>query len=195
MIGLARLDNLQTCIEQIVRDAVPGDLIETGTWRGGASIFMRGVLRALEVTDRRVWVADSFCGLPPPGDFDADAGDMHHSFSELAVARDVVEENFRRYGLLDDQVRFIEGWFSETLPTLSAVRWSLLRLDGDMYESTIDALENLYPQLSPGGYVVVDDGALAPCRQAVDDFRARHAVTEPIEPIDWTGFFWRRRAG
>ena len=195
MIGLARLDNLQACIEQIVRDGVPGDIIEAGTWRGGAAIFMRGVLRALEVTDRHVWVADSFCGLPEPGGFDADAGDVHHSFPELAVSRDVVEENFRRYGLLDEQVRFVEGWFSETLPGLAAERWALLRLDGDMYESTIDALENLYPQLSIGGYVVVDDGALAPCRQAVDDFRARHAVTEPIQPIDWTGFFWRRGAG
>jgi O-methyltransferase len=195
MIGLARLDNLQTCIEQIVRDAVPGDLIETGTWRGGASIFMRGVLRALEVTDRRVWVADSFRGLPTPGDSNADAGDVHHTFTELAVSRAAVQENFRRYGLLDEQVRFVEGWFSETLPTLSQVRWSLLRLDGDMYESTMDALENLYPQLSPGGFVVVDDGALAPCRQAVDDFRARNAITDRIELIDWTGFYWRRGAG
>ena len=127
MIGLARLDNLQTCIEEVVRTAVPGDLIETGTWRGGASIFMRGVLRALEVTDRRVWVADSFRGLPEPGErFSADDDDQHHRHSELAVSLAVVQENFRRYGLLDDQVRFLEGWFHETLPTISDVRWSLI---------------------------------------------------------------------
>jgi O-methyltransferase len=196
MVGLARLEHLQTCIEQIVRSGVPGDLIETGTWRGGASIFMRGVLRALEVLDRRVWVADSFRGLPTPdGRYVADASDEHHRHSELAVALEDVQENFRRYGLLDDQVRFLEGWFKETLPTVSDVSWSLLRLDGDMYASTMDALENLYPQLSPGGYVVVDDGALAPCRQAVDDFRARNAIDDPIEWIDWTGFFWRRSDG
>ncbi len=195
MIGLARLENLQTCVEQIVRTAVPGDLIETGTWRGGASIFMRGVLRALEVSDRTVWVADSFRGLPEPGEgFPADAGDEHHRFSELAVPLVAVKDNFRRYGLLDDQVRFLEGWFGETLPSVSGVTWSLIRLDGDMYESTIDALENLYPQLSPGGFVVVDDGALGPCRQAVDDYRTRHGIDDPIQWIDWTGFFWQRGA-
>jgi len=196
MVGMARLENLQTCIEQIVRTSVPGDIIETGTWRGGASIFMRGVLRALEVTDRRVWVADSFRGLPAPSErYTADATDRHHQYSELAVSLDVVQENFRRYGLLDDQVHFLEGWFSETLPTVSDVHWSLIRLDGDMYESTMDSLENLYPQLSPGGYVVIDDGALPPCRQAVDDFRARNSISDPIEWIDWTGFFWRRGLG
>jgi O-methyltransferase len=193
MIGLARLENLQACIERLVRAGVPGDLIETGTWRGGASIFMRGVLRALEVTDRRVWVADSFRGLPEPdGRYPADAGDQHHHHPELAVPAAVVAENFRRYGLLDDQVRFLEGWFRETLPTVADVAWSLIRLDGDMYESTMDALENLYPRLSPGGFVVVDDGFLAPCRQAVEDFRAREGIAEPIEWIDWTGFFWQR---
>ena len=196
MVGLARLEHLQTCIEQIVRSAVPGDLIETGTWRGGASIFMRGLLRALDVRDRHVWVADSFRGLPrPDGRYAADARDGHHRYSDLAVALEDVRENFRRYGLLDDQVRFLEGWFRETLPTVSEVRWSLIRLDGDMYASTMDALENLYPQLSPGGYVVIDDGALAPCRQAVDDFRASNRIEDPIEWIDWTGFYWRRGDG
>lgn len=195
MVGLARLENLQACIERIVADGVPGDFIEAGTWRGGASIFMRGVLRALEIGDRNVWVADSFRGLPAPDErFAADAGDQHHRFSELAVPLDVVQENFRRYGLLDHQVRFLEGWFSDTLPTVSATRWSLIRLDGDMYESTMDTLVNLYPQLSPGGFVVVDDGALEPCRRAVDEFRAREGIGDPIEWIDWTGFFWQRGA-
>lgn len=193
MVGIARLDNLQACIERVIEDRVPGDLIETGVWRGGASIFMRGVLRALEVGDRRVWVADSFQGLPPPdGGFVQDEGDMHHLFSDLAVPLEAVRENFRRYGLLDEQVRFLPGWFRDTLPGLGDERWALIRLDGDMYESTMEALEHLYPQLSVGGYVIVDDGSLPPCRAAVDDFRRRHGIEEPIEWIDWTGFFWRR---
>ena len=196
MVGRARLDNLQQCIEHVVGEGVPGNLIETGVWRGGASIFMRGVLRALGVTDRRVWVADSFRGLPPPSAdrFPADAGDEHHRVPELAVSVDTVRENFRRYGLLDDQVVFLEGWFGETLPALTGERWAIIRLDGDMYESTMDALESLYPRLSPGGFVIVDDGALAPCRAAVDDFRDRHTITEPLQEIDWTGLFWQRSA-
>ena len=194
MAGTARLDNLQWCIENVVSEGIPGDLIETGVWRGGASIFMRGMLRALEVADRRVWVADSFRGLPPPSArFPADAGDEHHRVPELAVSVEAVRENFRRYGLLDDQVVFLEGWFRNTLPALRDERWALIRLDGDMYESTMDALASLYPRLSPGGFVIVDDGALPACRKAVDDFRRHHAITDPICSIDWTGIFWQRR--
>jgi len=193
MIGRARLDNVQDCIERVVAQDVPGDFIETGVWRGGASIFMRGVLRALEVSDRRVWVADSFRGLPPPSaDVPADAGDELHRVPELAVSADTVRENFRRYGLLDDQVVFVEGWFRDTLPALKQERWAIVRLDGDMYESTTDALDSLYPRLSTGGFVIVDDGALPACRAAVDDFRARHVISEPLREIDWTGLFWQR---
>jgi O-methyltransferase len=196
MIGVPRLDNLQTCIERVVQECVPGDLIETGVWRGGASIFMRGVLKALDVTDRQVWVADSFQGLPPPdGRFPDDDGDQHHLYSDLAVPLETVQGNFRRYGLLDEQVHFLPGWFRDTLPGLGQERWAIIRLDGDMYESTMDALEHLYPQLSPGGYVIVDDGSLASCRAAVDDFRGRYQIEDQIEWIDYTGFFWRRASG
>jgi O-methyltransferase len=66
MIGLRRLDNLRACVERIVEEDVPGDLIETGVWRGGASIFMRGALEAFGDRERTVWVADSFQGLPKP---------------------------------------------------------------------------------------------------------------------------------
>ena len=193
MVGTARLDNLQSCIEDVVGQGVPGDFIETGVWRGGASIFARGVLKALGVDDRRVWVADSFAGLPrPDGRYGADAGDITHSVSELAVPLEVVKSNFRRYGLLDEQVRFLPGWFRDTLPTLLDQSWAVLRLDGDMYGSTMDALENLYPRLSMGGYVIIDDGALPACRAAIEDFRARHEIQDPIEQIDWTGCFWKR---
>ena len=70
----------------------------------------------------------------------------------------------------------------------------MIRVDGDLYESTMDTLVNLYPRLSPGGYVIVDDYAFAPCRQAVEDFRLEHAITDPIEQVDWTGAYWRRSA-
>jgi O-methyltransferase len=195
MIGLRRLDHLQQCICEVLERDVPGDLIETGTWRGGAAIFMRGVLKAYGVTHRRVWVADSFQGLPKPdaNRYPLDAGDSHWTQSHLAVPREQVEANFARYGLLDDQVRFLEGWFADTLPRAPIDRLAVLRLDADMYQSTIEALGALYPMLSVGGYVIVDDyGAVPGCRGAVDDFREEHGITEPIVPIDWTGAFWRR---
>jgi O-methyltransferase len=194
MIGRKRLDNLQLCIERVIADGVPGDLIETGVWRGGAAIFMRAVLAAHGVTDRRVFVADSFAGLPPPDParYPADAGDRHHRNEYLRVSRQEVEENFRRYDLLDEQVVFLEGWFADTLPRAPIARLAVLRLDGDMYQSTIEALDALYPRLAPGGFCIVDDYVLPGCRRAVEDFRARAAIAEPLERIDYTGVFWRK---
>jgi O-methyltransferase len=194
MVGLHRLRNVRACMERVLTERVPGDFIEAGTWRGGVAIFMRGLLQAYGIEDRIVFAADSFRGLPEPnpGEYPADTGDAHHTAPVLAVPRATVERNFELYGLLDDQVRFLEGWFADTLPTVRDRTWAVIRLDGDLYESTIDALTNLYPGLSVGGFVIVDDYAHPPCRQAVEDFRAEHGITDPIEEIDWTGAFWRR---
>jgi O-methyltransferase len=145
---------------------------------------------------RTVWLADSFQGLPKPnpGRYPADRDDRLWAKTELAVSLDEVKANFDRYGLLDDQVRFLQGWFSETLPSAPIDRLAVLRLDGDMYESTKVALDALYPKLSVGGYVIVDDyGAIPACRQAVSDFRLENGVEEPIHSIDWTGVYWRRQ--
>jgi O-methyltransferase len=194
MIGMKRLDNLQYCAEIILRNNVPGDFIEAGTWRGGASIFLRSILKAYDVKDRSVFVADSFQGLPPvdADRFPADSG-WDHTDPFLSVSLEQVKLNFSRYELLDDQVRFVKGWFKDTLPGLRDHVWSLLRLDADMYESTMDALQNLYPGLSSGGYVVIDDyGGLACCREAVNDFRDMHQIKDEIREIDWTGIYWQK---
>lgn len=196
MVGLRRLHHLRECAEHVLRDAVPGDFIEAGVWRGGASIMLRAVLEAYGVHDRVVWVADSFRGLPPPNPdkYPADAGLHLEIYPELAIPLDAVKENFRAHGLLDDRVRFVEGLFADTLPAVPAREFALVRLDGDLYESTIDALDALYPRLASGGFAVVDDyGGLPACRAAVDDYRARHHIDEPIEIIDWTGIAWRKR--
>lgn len=195
MIGPKRLDNIQFCVERVIEDGVPGDLIETGVWRGGSCIFMRSILKAYGETARTVWVADSFAGLPPPNAsvYKADAGSTFHTHGEfLAVSRQTVEENFRRYNLLDTQVRFLEGWFKDTLPEAPIDRLAVLRLDGDMYESTIQVLEALYHKVSHGGFVIVDDYHLRPCKQAVTDFRSSMRISDPIIDIDGKGAFWRR---
>jgi hypothetical protein len=198
MIGWKRLSHIQLCIEDVLRSGIPGDLMETGVWRGGATIFMRAVLRAWDVTDRCVWVADSFAGLPRPRAdvYPADEGYEMHQYDELAISLEEVRSNFVKYGLLDDQVKFLKGWFRDTLPSAPVERLSVLRLDGDMYESTIDALNHLYPKLSVGGYLIVDDyGAFPSCRQAIEDYRQEHGISEPIQHIDWTGVFWQRETG
>lgn len=195
MIGCVRLRNLRELAEQVLAEAIPGDFIETGVWRGGACILLRAVLKAHGVTGRRVYAADSFAGLPKPDieHYPADAGDDHHGFEELAVSLEQVKANFAKYDLLDDQVVFLKGWFKDTLPAAPVEKLALLRLDGDMYESTMDALRHLYDKVTPGGFVIVDDySCAAGCRKAVDDFRRDRGISEPIIDIDGCGVFWRK---
>jgi O-methyltransferase len=195
MVGMKRLNNLQECVTDLLKNQIPGDLIETGVWRGGSAILMKGVLMAYGDTERSVWLADSFEGLPKPdtANFPADEGDTYWQISDImAVPLEAVQENLRKYGLLDERVRFLKGWFKDTLPTAPIDRLSLIRLDGDMYESTIEALVNLYPKLSIGGYIIVDDYNLPRCKQAVDDYRRDQRIADPIQSIDGNGVFWKR---
>ena len=195
MVGQLRLANVRQTVETVLADGVPGDLIETGVWRGGVTILMRGILEAWGDTDRSVWVADSFEGLPAPNvdEYPDDAGHDLSGVSTLMVGADQVRANFDRYGLLDERVRFLEGWFADTLAAAPIDQLAVLRLDGDLYESTMDALVPLYDKVSEGGFVIVDDyGAWEPCRKAVDEFRARRGITDPIVEVDWTGVYWRK---
>ncbi len=196
MIGMQRLTSLQRCVETVLADDVPGDLIECGVWRGGACILMRAVLAAYGDETRCVWLADSFAGVPCPdtANYKADKGLRLDRFASiLAVPEAEVRANFERYGLLDDQVRFLPGWFKDTLPDAPIDRIAVLRLDGDLYESTIQALDALYPRLSPGGFCIIDDyHAITACRQAVTDYRAKHGVSAEIVDIDQTGALWRK---
>jgi hypothetical protein len=216
MIGANRLDNVRTLIEDALQHSIPGDLIETGVWRGGSTIFMRGVLKAHRVTDRSVWVADSFEGHYPgvnehgitnrsytsPGIEALALGpsalpqEVQDKFALLTedVSLEAVRERFARYGLLDDQVKFLPGWFSETLPAAPIERLALLRLDGDFYDATHDALRALYPKLSPGGWVIVDDyGSFSECRQAVHDYLDAMDIEADISHVDDEAVYWQKQ--
>ncbi len=202
MVPLVRLDNIERCMNDVLANGVPGDFIETGVWRGGTTIFMRGFLAVRGVTERKVWAADSFQGLPAPdpekfpNEARAHASKaMAGEFKHLAASRADVEQNFARFGLLDEQVRFLEGWFRDTLPQAPIERLAIMRLDGDYYESTMDALTNLYDKLSPGGYVVVDDygeNEWTYCAKAVDEFRRSRGITTELVRVDSKCYFWRR---
>jgi O-methyltransferase len=193
MIGIPRLNNIDMAVDDVLRRGVPGDLIEAGAWRGGATMFMRAALKCRGVNDRTVWVADSFEGMPLPESLrkPAEPGQKAVETIVLATSLESVQEGFARYGLLDDRVRFLKGWFKDTLKDAPIQRLAILRVDADLYESTLDALNMLYAKVSPGGYVIVDDvGALSDCKRAVDEFRATNHVTAPIHQIDWTGIYW-----
>ncbi|MCX6702924.1 MAG: macrocin O-methyltransferase, partial [Candidatus Wolfebacteria bacterium] len=93
---------------------------------------------------------------------------------------------------LDDRVVFLRGWFKDTLPNAPIKKLAVLRLDGDMYGSTMDALENLYHKLSPGGYCIIDDYSLKNCGRAVDNFREKNKISSPLVWIDYDGVYWRK---
>ena len=196
MIGVHRLASLQECVETVITEDVAGDLVECGVWRGGASILMRAVLDAYDDDTRTVWLADSFQGLPAP-DTENYQMDRKLRFDRyapiLGVSQEQVAANFQRYGLLDERVRFLPGWFKDTLPEAPIDKISVLRLDGDLYESTIQALDALYPRLSPGGFCIIDDYyVLKVCRQAVTDYRTAHGIHSEIVDIDGSGALWRK---
>ena len=244
MIGIKRLRNLHYCIEQVIENNVPGDIIETGVFCGGASIFANGVLRAHNVTDRKVYACDTFAPpLKPPSPLvttfalpivkalaaidhprwrrmcypvlmkitgqdkrfplSKDMGDdfvsliawaLRHADSmmpEKKASLEHVKSNFARYGLLDENVVFLQGFFSETLPDAPIETLSVIRLDGDVYDSTMQAIEMLYPKLSPGGFCIVDDYlAFAECQQAISDYREQHNITDEIVEIDNIAAYW-----
>lgn len=195
MIGLHALNNIQFCMEDILKNNIPGDFIETGVWRGGATIFMRAVLKAHNVTDRKVYVADSFQGLPPsnPKKYPADAGYNFNKYDALKISEKQVKLNFAAYELLDEQVVFLKGWFKDTLPNAPIEKLAILRLDGDLYESTMDALKNLYHKVSIGGYIIVDDYMIPCCRKAIEDFRTQNKITDKILYIDTLGrVYWQK---
>jgi O-methyltransferase len=196
MGGLRRLDDLQRCVTSVVRDGVEGDFIEAGAWRGGATILMRATLDSLgDQHDRTVWVADSFEGFPRSDDDGSRNEDLNaylSAFEFLAVPEQEVKDNFARFGC-QRGVRFVRGFFEDTLPDLDGQPWAIVRLDADAYEATRVALHSLYPGLASGGYLIVDDyGAADECRKAVDEFRSEQGITEPLEHVDWTCVRWRR---
>lgn len=195
MAGIRRLQNVGHLTNRVLAEDVPGAFIETGVWRGGASAMVKGVLTFRGVRNRKLYLADSFEGLPPPDEeaFPADAGSRYHTRGRLAVGVEAVKKTFRAYDLLDDQVEFVVGWFKDTLHKLDVPQFALIRLDGDMYESTIQAITALYPRLAPGGFIIVDDyGGIRACREAIHDYRTEHGITEEIHRIDHTGVWWQK---
>jgi O-methyltransferase len=196
MVGLERLDNLHAIVRDVIESEIPGDLVECGVWRGGATVFMRGALEAYGDRERSVWAADSFAGLPKPDEvgYPADANNTLWQDAELAVSLEDVRTTFERYGLLDDRVHFLPGWFRDTLPVAPVEQIAVLRLDGDLYESTIVALRSLYPKLSPGGYVIVDDyqPKHPGCIKAVDDFLREQDEPVELRQAATIGVYWQR---
>jgi O-methyltransferase len=191
----------------VIEDGVPGHIIETGVWRGGAPFMAAKTIELLgEDTIRRVYLADSFQGIPPaPTDREYHREDRYAN--TLTVFKDATSQqaviDAASFGLNTDQLRWVVGYFNETMPKLVAdepdIRFSVIRLDGDTYFSTMDAIKVLYPRLNPGGFVIIDDFTdWTGCMHAVRHYRKKHNIKEPIvmvphqEGETLRGVYWRK---
>ena len=193
MIGLDRLDNMHQCLDYVRQNNVEGDIIETGVWRGGSCIFIKKYLDIYKI-NKKVFVADSFQGLPPP-EIPEDAGDPHHTIEVLKVPLQTVMDNFNLYKALDEKVVFLKGWFKDTLPNNNQIeKLCILRLDGDMYKSTMDVFDSCYDKVVPKGFIIVDDygTTLNNCQVATEDFRKKRNITKNFTRIDNSGIFWQK---
>lgn len=188
-----KLDTLRYCIEDCLKNSIQGDIIETGVWKGGATIYCAGILKAHGNTDKKVFVADSFAGLPPPdaGKWPHDKGDTSYQRTDLAISLEEVKENFRAFHLLSENIVFVKGFFEQSLQSAGIGRLAVLRLDGDMYGSTMTVLEQLYHKLEVGGYLILDDWLISGARQALLDFRERKGIQEDMYE-DFSGIFWKK---
>lgn len=192
MVGLRRLEQLSSAMHTVMAEGVEGDFLEAGVWRGGASIYMAAFNKVYRL-NRTIVAADSFEGLPAPDNNQpVDADSTWHEFPYLCVSLNEVRSNFESYGLLDDRVQFLSGFFSDSMKRLTSKKLAILRLDGDMYDSTRDVLEIAYDRVATGGFIIVDDYSLKGAQLAVRDFLAARGIEVEYQKIDQDSVFWRK---
>jgi len=201
MTSAERLWSLINAVSYVTAEGISGDFAECGVWRGGSVMAMAGELLRLKVTDRRIWLYDTFTGMTDPTEADVEAGTGVTASSMLAqtsvgdgsnvwcvARRSDVEENVFSTAYPRDMFTFVEGDVTQTLLTDVPDQLAILRLDTDWYESTAKSLEVLYPRLVVGGVCILDDyGHWLGARTAVDEYFAAHGPRPYMHPIDYSG--------
>jgi hypothetical protein len=194
MVRYDRLSNAFDLANQIERDGIKGAIVECGVWRGGCIATMAWVSKQVG-SNRHIWLFDSFEGLPKPVEKDGEKGQLH--IGDYAAPQQAAEEILFKILKIDpNQVHIVKGWFQDSLPlTKDQVGpIAILRLDGDLYESTKFPLNHLYPQVVHGGYVIIDDyGCWEGCQIATDEFIANSGIDIQLEVIDDKGRYWQKK--
>lgn len=186
LLGKAQIDLIEDCVVRLEAEGIQGDFLEAGVWRGGVIALLRALVTAYGI-DRKIHAADSFAGIPLNTRFKHDPVDLWPD--RWAAGLDEVKANLERFGLLDDRIAFLPGLFDDTLPRLTDERFALVRLDSDSYDSVLTSLDWLYPRLSRGGIVIVDDWHLPGCRFAVDAYRTRHGIIDAVQETGGNGWW------
>jgi O-methyltransferase len=200
MTSPERVISLIRAVEHITRQAIPGDIVECGVWRGGSMMAAARTLLRLGDASRTLHLFDTFEGMPPPTEIDrtnldgipaADLlarEDRETSVNWAVAGLDLVRANVGSVGYPADRVKYVVGKVEETIPEHAPERIALLRLDTDRYESTRHELIHLYPRLVPGGLLIVDDyGHWGGARRAVDEYLEEAKIPLFLSRIDYTG--------
>jgi hypothetical protein len=201
MTSIERMYALYTATRHVIGNRVPGDFVECGVWRGGSMMLIACTLLRLGSTDRRLWLYDTFDGMPPPSAEDVQEMSGRSANAILAeheksgddpfwgvAPRPLVEENLRRTGYPMDRIRFIEGDVQATIPAYAPEQLALLRLDTDWYASTRHELRHLYPRIATGGVLIIDDyGYWRGARKATDEYLQSLPAPPLLHRIDYTG--------
>lgn len=202
MTSAQRVAALCEAVDYVCRSGIEGDMVECGVWKGGSMMAVAKTLIQNCTTDRRLWLFDTFSGMSPPSEFDCDfrgvaaqtlldqADRLDPGSVWCCSEMDEVRSRLLSTGYPCNQIRFVVGDVAQTLlePVNQPARISLLRLDTDWYHSTRVELEQLFPLLSPGGVLIIDDyGHWKGCRKAVDEYFAAHQIRMFLHRIDYTG--------
>lgn len=201
MTGEERMYALYNAVQYIIKNNIEGDFVECGVWRGGSSLLVALALKKLNVTNRKIYLFDTFEGMSEPTNDDVDlegaaadtllaktTSDKENSVWCLASIQDV-QKNLRLSDYPSENIVYVKGKVEDTIPeAISFNKIALLRLDTDWYESTKHELIHLYPKLNDRGVLIIDDyGHWAGCRKAVDEYIRENSLNIFLNRIDYTG--------
>ncbi|NJL70643.1 MAG: macrocin O-methyltransferase [Candidatus Competibacteraceae bacterium] len=185
------VQNSFECAWNAIKDGVPGDIVECGVFAGTQSAAMAWACMRQQ-QHRKVHLFDSFAGIPKAGPKDDETitaligtgnGELETT-GVSACSVESVKSNMVQWQIDPSLLHYHKGWFQDTVPLFKVDAIAVLRLDGDLYESTKVCLEHLMPKVSKGGCIIIDDYALTGCRRAVDEYLAAHNLSPEIQVIE-----------
>jgi hypothetical protein len=200
MTSIDRMFALYKGVEYIVKNNIPGDFVECGVWKGGSSMLIALTLLKFGVTDREIWMYDTYEGMSEPGENDKDIlGTQAEELLKKAskeVSESVwcysgleeVKSNLMTAGYPAENIHFIKGKVEDTIPgSVPSGLISLLRLDTDWYESTKHELTYLFPLLVKAGVLIMDDyGHWVGAKKAVDEYINENNITIHLIKVDYS---------
>lgn len=200
MTSTERLYSVYKSVEYAVKNNIDGDFVECGVWKGGSSMMIALTLLKNKCTDKKIYLYDTFEGMPEPTDNDININNKKAENKFLKLKRnenssdwcfseiDEVKNNIFSTGYPKENIIFVKGKVENTIPNIIPNKIALLRLDTDWYESTKHELEHLYPRLSEKGVLIIDDyGHWLGCRKAVDEYLKKNNISLLLNRIDYTG--------